>query len=102
MTWCNVAIHSAVATSAALGFPIAVANVLGYVLSGLNVQDLPAGSFGYIWLPALAVIAVCSFLTAPLGAKAAHSLPIGKLKRVFASILYVLAAYMLWKGLSSL
>ena len=102
MTWCNVAIHSAVATSAALGFPIAVANVLGYVVSGMNVQDLPAGSFGYIWLPALVVIAVCSFFTAPLGAKAAHKLPVSKLKRVFASILYVLAAYMLWKGLSSL
>ena len=102
MTWCNVAIHSAVATSAALGFPIAVANVLGYVVSGLNVQDLPAGSFGYIWLPALTVIAVCSFFTAPLGAKAAHKLPVSKLKRVFASILYVLAAYMLWKVLSSL
>jgi uncharacterized membrane protein YfcA len=102
MTWCNVAIHSAVATSAALGFPIAVANVLGYVVSGWSLQDLPAGSFGYIWLPALAVIAVCSFFTAPLGAKAAHKLPVGKLKRVFASILYVLAAYMLWKGLSSL
>jgi uncharacterized membrane protein YfcA len=101
MTWCNVAIHNAVATSAALGFPIAVANVLGYVASGLSVQDLPAGSIGYIWLPALAVIAVCSFITAPLGAKAAHSLPVSKLKRVFASILYVLAAYMLWKGLRS-
>ncbi len=101
MTWCNVAIHNAVATSAALGFPIAVANVAGYVVSGLNVQNLPAGSFGYIWLPALAVIAVASFLVAPLGARAAHALPVSKLKRVFASILYVLAAYMLWKGLSS-
>ena len=101
MTWCNVAIHNAVATSAALGFPIAVANVAGYIISGQSVQNLPAGSFGYIWLPALAVIAVASFLTAPLGAKAAHALPVGKLKRVFASILYVLAAYMLWKGLSS-
>jgi uncharacterized membrane protein YfcA len=99
MTWCNVAIHNAVATSAALGFPIAVANVVGYVASGQSVQGLPEGSFGYIWLPALAVIAVCSFLIAPLGAKAAHSLPVSKLKRVFASILYVLAAYMLWKGL---
>jgi uncharacterized membrane protein YfcA len=101
MTWCNVAIHNAVATSAALGFPIAVANVAGYVISGQNAQNLPAGSFGYIWLPALAVIATASFLMAPLGAKAAHALPVGKLKRVFASILYVLAAYMLWKGLSS-
>jgi len=101
MTWCNVPIHNAVATSAALGFPIAVANVLGYVISGQTVQNLPEGSFGYIWLPALAVIAMCSFLTAPLGAKAAHSIPVGKLKRVFASILYLLAAYMLYKGLSS-
>ena len=100
MTWCNVAIHNAVATSAALGFPIAVANVAGYIVSGHNVQGLPAGAFGYIWLPALVVIAACSVFTAPLGAKAAHSLPVKKLKRVFASILYVLAAYMLWKGLS--
>jgi len=99
MTWCNVAIHNAVATSAALGFPIAVANVAGYVASGIGVQGLPAGSFGYIWLPALAVIAACSVFTAPLGAKAAHALPVKKLKRVFASILYLLAAYMLWKGL---
>ena len=102
MTWCNVPIHNAVATSAALGFPIAVANVLGYVISGQSVQNLPESSFGYIWLPALLVIAVCSFLTAPLGAKAAHSIPVGKLKRVFASILYLLAGYMLYTGLSGL
>ena len=37
----------------------------------------------------------------PVGAKAAHRLPVKKLKRVFASILYVLAAYMLWKGLKA-
>jgi uncharacterized membrane protein YfcA len=102
MTWCNVAIHNAVATSAALGFPIAVANVAGYVISGQSVQNLPAGSFGYIWLPALGVIALASFFTAPLGAKAAHALPVGKLKRVFASILYALGAYMFYKGLTAI
>ena len=100
MAWYNVAIHTAVATSAALGFPIAVANVLGYAISGQSVQGLPQGAFGYIWLPALGVIAACSVLTAPLGARAAHSLPVGKLKRVFASLLYLLASYMLWKGLT--
>lgn len=99
MTWCNVAIHNAVATSAALGFPIAVTNVIGYVASGFGVAGLPAGSLGYIWLPALVVIASCSVFTAPLGARAAHRLPVATLKRVFASVLYVLAAYMLVKGL---
>lgn len=101
MTWCNVAIHNAVATSAALGFPIAVANVFGYVLAGQSAQGLPPGAFGYIWLPALAVIAACSVFTAPLGARAAHALPVAKLKKVFASILYLLAAYMFYKGFTS-
>ena len=101
MAWCNVAIHNAVATSAALGFPIAVANVAGYAISGLKVENLPPASFGYIWLPGLVVIALCSVFTAPLGARAAHALPVDKLKRVFATILYLLAAYMFYKGLSS-
>jgi len=100
MTWCNINMRNAVATSAALGFPIAVANVIGYVISGRNVADLPAGSFGYIWLPALVIIAVCSVLTAPLGARAAHALPVVTLKKVFASVLYVLASYMLYRGLA--
>ena len=100
MTWCNMAMRNAVATSAALGFPIAVANVVGYVISGRHVEGLPAGSFGYIWLPALGLVAICSVLTAPLGAKAAHTLPVATLKKVFASVLYVLAAYMLYRGLS--
>jgi uncharacterized membrane protein YfcA len=101
MTWCNVAIHNAVATSAALGFPIAVANVVGYVISGQSVANLPPASFGYIWLPGLVIIALCSVFTAPLGARAAHALPVGRLKRVFASILYMLAVYMFYKGLTT-
>jgi uncharacterized membrane protein YfcA len=99
MTWCNVAIHQAIATSAALGFPIALANVMGYIFSGAHLTNLPPYSLGYIWLPALGVIASCSVLTAPLGASAAHKLPVNRLKRVFAGILYLLAAYMLYKGL---
>lgn len=95
----NISIINAVATSAALGFPIALANTVGYVVSGASLPDLPAHSLGYVWLPALAVIASCSVFTAPLGAKLAHRLPVAKLKKVFAVILYGLAAYMLWKGL---
>ncbi len=100
MTWCNVPIHNAVATSAALGFPIALANALGYIASGWSQPGLPMGSLGYIWLPALGLIALTSVLTAPLGARAAHAMDIKKLKRVFAGVLYLLAAYMLYKGLS--
>ncbi len=102
MVWCNVAMHNAVATSAALGFPIAVANVAGYIASGMSVTGLPEGAFGYLWVPALAVISICSVFTAPMGAKAAHALPVDKLKKVFASVLFLLAGYMLYKGVSSM
>ena len=95
----NISIIHAVATSAALGFPIALANTVGYVISGASLPNLPPHSLGYVWLPALAVIASCSVFTAPLGAKVAHRLPVAKLKKVFALILYSLAAYMLYKGL---
>lgn len=97
----NVPILNAVATSAALGFPIALANTVGYVFSGYGLADLPPYSLGYVWLPGVIVIASCSVLTAPLGAMMAHKLPIDKLKKVFAAVLYGLGAYMLFKGLSS-
>ena len=98
MAWCNVKIHNAVATSAALGFPIALAGTLSNVYFGLGDTRLPAYSLGYIYLPALAVIAAASVTMAPLGARAAHRMPVVKLKRIFAVILYALAAYMLWKA----
>jgi uncharacterized membrane protein YfcA len=101
MTWCNVAIHNAVATSAALGFPIALANTAGYVVGGWSLPQAMPGAFGYLYLPALAIVASASVLFAPLGARAAHAMPMGHLRKVFAGLLYALAAYMLWKGLAA-
>lgn len=98
MTWCNVRIHNAVGTSAALGFPIAAAGTLGYVISGWNVSGLPSGAAGYIHVPALLSVAAASVLTAPFGARLAHALDIKRLKRVFAILLYGLATYMLIKA----
>jgi uncharacterized membrane protein YfcA len=95
MTWCNVSIHKAVATSAALGFPIALAGTLGYVLAGWALADLPSGAFGYVYLPGLISIALGSMLTAPWGARTAHRIDIAPLKRIFAVFLYVMAAYFL-------
>ncbi|MGZ5272658.1 MAG: sulfite exporter TauE/SafE family protein, partial [Ramlibacter sp.] len=88
MTWFGVPIHQAVATSAALGFPIALSGTLANIWYGLGEAGLPAHSLGYIYLPALVVIASASVLMAPLGARTAHRLPVQRLRRVFAYILY--------------
>jgi uncharacterized membrane protein YfcA len=99
MTWCNVAIHQAVATSAALGLPIALANTAGYVAGGWSLPPALPGATGYLYLPALVVIAACSVTTAPFGARVAHRLNVAQLKRAFAVLLYVLAAYMSYRAL---
>jgi len=96
MTWCNIPIHVAVGTASAIGFPIAVAGVLGYIANGLGKADLPGMSIGYIYLPALIGIVATSMLTAKYGAKLAHALPVGTLKRVFALFLLAMATRMLW------
>lgn len=98
MLWCNVALHAAVSTSAALGFPIALANSVGYIASGLNESVAYPGMLGYIYWPALLALVATSVLTAPFGARMAHRLPVGTLKRVFACLLFALSAYMLFKA----
>ena len=100
MSWCNVKMHNAVATSAALGFPIALSGTLANMYFGWNEPGLPAYSLGYIYLPALLVIALTSVTMAPVGARAAHRMPVHKLKRIFAMVLYCLSAYMLWRAVA--
>jgi uncharacterized membrane protein YfcA len=95
MTWCNVKIQQAIATSAAIGLPIAIAGTMGYLVSGWGVQGLPPYTFGFIYLPAAFTIALVSFFTAPLGAKLAHRLPVATLKKLFALLLIGLSLKML-------
>ena len=95
MTWCNIRIHDAVGTSAALGFPIALAGTLGYIWAGQGLPQMPPGSLGYLYLPGLVIISAASMLMAPLGARTAHRMDIQPLKKLFAVVLYCLAAYFL-------
>ena len=94
MIWCNIPVHTAIGTSAAIGFPIAVSGTLGYLYNGLHFSDLPGYSFGFIYLPALFGLVLASVLTAPLGVRLAHSLPVDRLKRIFAFVLFVVATRM--------
>lgn len=99
--WCGIAIHNAVATSAVMGFPIALSGTLSNVYQGWGVHGLPAGSVGFIYLPALLCVAIASVLSAPLGAKTAHALDVKQLRSIFAYLLLALALYMFWKAFTA-
>ncbi|HXG29275.1 MAG TPA: sulfite exporter TauE/SafE family protein [Nevskiales bacterium] len=95
LTWCNVSIRNAVATSAACGLPIAVAGAVGFVANGWGKPELPPWSLGYVYTPALMGISIASMAFAPLGAQLAHRWPTAVLKRVFAGFLAAVGLKML-------
>jgi uncharacterized membrane protein YfcA len=96
MLLCGVAMTTAIGTGAALGVPVAVVGTIGFVFSGWSVADLPPWSLGFVVGPALLGIVAGSVLTAPIGARVAHRLPVATLRRIFAALLYLLATKMLW------
>jgi uncharacterized protein len=98
MTWCNVPPRHAVGTSAALGFPIAAASTLGYVISGWHLPAALPGAFGYLFLPGLFIAAAASVFMAPLGARTAQRVNVSSLKRFYGVLLLLLATSMLYRA----
>lgn len=98
LSWCNCEMRNAIGTAAAVGFPIALGGTVGYVVNGWTVPGLPAGSLGYVYLPALVWTVLAGVLLAPLGARATHVLSPTVLRRVFAVLLLIVA----WRMLAGL
>jgi uncharacterized membrane protein YfcA len=90
--WCGVTLKKAIGTSAALGFPIATAGTLGYILAGMPRDDLPPLALGFVYLPAVLGVVLPSMLMASVGARLTEGLPVVFLRRTFAIVLYTAAA----------
>ena len=95
LSYCSLEFRACIGTSAAIGFPIALAGTVGYILNGWNDPALPPHSLGYIYLPACLGVVAASMVFATLGAKWAHRVPVAKLRRIFAIFLIVVATDML-------
>jgi uncharacterized membrane protein YfcA len=96
LIWCNVEARKAVATSAAIGLPIALSGTVGFIIAGLGKAGLPSLSLGYVNIPAFVCIVIASVVSAPIGARYAHRIPHAKLKRIFAVFLLILAIRMIF------
>jgi uncharacterized membrane protein YfcA len=92
LTWCGLTMHNAIGTVAAVGFPLAIAACLGYVIAGMGIAGLPSWSAGFVYLPALVAISASSLLVAPFGARLAHRLRGPTLRRIFAVFLLAIGA----------
>lgn len=101
LNWCGVDAHRAVGTSAALGFPIALWGALMYVVTGYGLPDLPAGSLGFLYLPAFFGITLTSAIFARMGAFLSYRISANWLRRLFAVLLFLVSSNLFWRNLWS-
>jgi uncharacterized protein len=95
--WHGIRAQAAVATSAACGYPIALAGTVSFILLGWR-HGTPEQALGYVHAPALIGIALTSALAAPLGAATVHRLSPLVAKRIFGFFLVLVGVRMLAWG----
>ncbi|MDM3870580.1 sulfite exporter TauE/SafE family protein [Porticoccus sp. W117] len=101
LLWCNVSIHRAIATSAACGLPIGLFSAASFMAAGWE-KELPAGSLGFVYMPAFLGIAIAATLSARWGAALAHRLPAQLLKRLFALVILAFGIRFIWLNAADL
>ncbi len=77
----------AIGTSAACGIPIAAFGALTFVVTGYRHAALPDYATGFLYWPAFLGMVLCSVPSARLGVAAAHRLPAGLLRKLFALVI---------------
>lgn len=89
-------ITHAIASSAAVGFPIAIGGTIAYVAAGKE-YSLVSGLAGFVYVPAVIGLSLSSWFTAPIGARLAHRWEPARLKKIFALFLVLVSARLLWR-----
>lgn len=95
LVWQNIDLKKAIGTSSAVGFPIALAGTIGYLVNGWANTDISRYIFGFVNVPAVLAISISSVFFAPLGASVSHKLPVNILRMVFAALIVGLCIKML-------
>jgi uncharacterized protein len=93
----HVPMRTAIGTAAALGLPISLAAAVGYLL--LVPPNGCSACIGYIFPPVVVAAGTATTLSAPLGARVAHALPVMALRRIFAAMLLFVAVDLTYKSL---
>ena len=96
LTRCHVPIRKIAAIASLCSMTIAVVGSVTFMITGWNEPNLPLGSTGYVYWPAVFAVALPSMMCAPLGAKLAYRVPILLIRRAFIVFLLITAIHLLW------
>ena len=92
--YCGLSSHYAIGTSGVLTFPVAVAGAVSYLSTGLNITNTIPNTIGFVYLPGLAILSICTALFVPLGSWAKTKMSPVLLKRLFCGMNITLAILM--------
>ncbi|MBE2893546.1 sulfite exporter TauE/SafE family protein [Spirabiliibacterium falconis] len=91
----GVEMKRAIGTSSTCGIFLSMSAMMSFIISGWNHGLMLDYSIGYVYLPAVILLTLTSFITTKLGVHLASSLPVATLKKAFAVLLLVMVANML-------
>lgn len=95
LSYCGVEMKKIAPVSALCTMTVAIIGTITFMITGLHESGLPAYSTGFIYWPAVILLAVFSSILAPLGARLTYILPLHQLKYAFIVILFFTAIELL-------
>lgn len=97
MTLYKIPIHRAVSTAAFFGFLISIPGTIGFMITGLGLDNMPYGNVGYVSMVGVLIIAPVAYLMAPVGAALAHKLNPKQLTFMFGLFLLFVSSQMIYR-----
>ena len=98
LTACGWDMRRAVGTSALMGMVISVPGMVSFMIVGAGrVPDLPLTT-GFIWWPAVIVVAMAAYVTTPFGASLTARISQVFLRKIFGTFLVIVGSRLVYSG----
>ena len=95
---CGWDMRKAVGTSALMGLVIAVPGVISFMIVGQGAVDDLDYMIGYVWLPAVLIIAIGAYLSTSWGARFSAKINKEQLRRIFGVFLVLVGGRLAYSG----
>lgn len=99
LTYCGIETRKITGILALCTMTVSIIGTVVYIITGLFASaPLPAWSTGYIYWPAVVLMAIPGIVTAPIGARLSYVLPVKQLRYAFIVLLIITAINLLPGG----
>jgi len=96
LTYCGISLRKIAAVSSLCTLTVALTGTLVVIITGHKAMAAIPYATGFVYWPAVLLVAIPSSITAPLGARLNYKLPLRQLQYGFIAILIVTAIKMLF------